>query len=214
MHVTPTQFATIYDAQPLFSDSVLDLHGINVNGAVLVDGTTAIRLANDRALALATALAQAKAQRTMQRHGRGKEPRRRSRPYFGPGEETVEGIRAAVLAHGATKMPRDGIFMPSCWNLAGIIFATCAWHPGPSSSRVRVQNWTMGASLASWFDDGHADLCRTSWRTLFIHHRRRRCMYTCMYVSYTGDGCGHGTGYGVKYVCMYVLYVRYACADM
>ena len=39
-------------------------------------------------------------------------------------------------------------------------------------------------------------------------------MYTCMYVSYTGDGCGHGTGYGVKYVCMYVLYVRYACADM
>ena len=57
VHITPTQFATIYDVQPLFSDSVLDLHSIKVNGAVLVDGTTAIRLANDRALALATSLA-------------------------------------------------------------------------------------------------------------------------------------------------------------
>ena len=62
VRVTPKQFATIYDAQPLFSDSVLDLHNIKVNGAMLVDGTTALRLANDRALAKAAALAEAKAQ--------------------------------------------------------------------------------------------------------------------------------------------------------
>ena len=53
------QFATIYDAQPLFSDSVLDLHGIKVNGTVLVDGRTAIRLASERARALAATQATA-----------------------------------------------------------------------------------------------------------------------------------------------------------
>ena len=61
VRITPAQFATIYDAQPLFSDSVLDLHGIKVDGAVLVDGTAALRLANDQAAAKAAALAQAKA---------------------------------------------------------------------------------------------------------------------------------------------------------
>ena len=79
VHITPTQFATIYDVQPLFSDSVLDLHGIKVNGAVLVDGTTAIRLANDRALALATSLATAqKAQRTVE--GKASPPKSPKRP--------------------------------------------------------------------------------------------------------------------------------------
>ena len=61
VRITPAQFATIYDAQPLFSDSVLDLHGIKVDGAVLVDGTAALRLANDQAAAKAAALAEAKA---------------------------------------------------------------------------------------------------------------------------------------------------------
>jgi hypothetical protein len=61
VRITLAQFAAIYDAQPLLSDSVLDLHGIKVDGAVLVDGTAALRLANDQAAAKAAALAQAKA---------------------------------------------------------------------------------------------------------------------------------------------------------
>ncbi len=62
--------------------------------------------------------------------------------YFGA--KTVTDLGAQVLAHGATKTPADGLFMPSCFQHTGNL----CMRGGPT-----VRGTKLAASLADWFFD-------------------------------------------------------------
>jgi len=66
----------------------------------------------------------------------------RYKAYFG--NVTVSDLAAKVLAHGATKTPADGLFMPSCFEHTGNL----CMKGGPS-----VKGTKLAASLADWFFD-------------------------------------------------------------